>query len=526
MRPILWTLLGAFFVACLLAWIGSVLFANNRIEAQVTQKREAAQVDARLSAANIDLRLGQARSVLQTLAMDQRIVATLSRFGPDVQRSTLPQPQRGKVWMADPDLRYTSERLTRVVNHFGLNTLWLTNAAGDAVAEGHADPLPPFIGTNYADRDYFKAAQIGQAGRQFAVGRTTNVYGLLMSEPVLASGQFVGMVGIGLSIPKLGAALESVDAVVTDDLGVIVLAKDPSLLMTTMPDATVNTLSEEARNGRYKRVQFDPAGLQTFAPSGAHRSWTLRQFSGSYVMASHATEDGALRVYTLRDLGAATAHYQRDQLDWFALLTLLIVALALLLAGIAQYLITTESQRSQLVQLNRALVRETQTDALTGCANRRHFLQALEHECERAHRYGLPLSLLSLDIDHFKRVNDTWGHAAGDAVLKQFVATVQGQLRQADLLGRVGGEEFSVLLPHTSADDAAPIAERIRAAIEASPVWFDGHRIDVTVSIGGTQRTPELQPATDQLLAQADQALYAAKQGGRNRMTWYVPATT
>lgn len=240
-------------------------------------------------------------------------------------------------------------------------------------------------------------------------------------------------------------------------------------------------------------------------------------------MASHATDDGSLRVYSLRDLGVSTAKFQYDQLAWFTVVCLLIALVGLLLGGVAKYLIVTESQRGQLMELNHALTREAHTDSLTGCANRRHFLQVLENERERATRYQLQMSILSMDLDNFKRINDTWGHAAGDEVLKQFVKTVQAQLRDADVLGRLGGEEFSVLLPHTSGRDAAQIAERIRAAIQDKPVYSDGHRIDVTVSIGGTHLTPEEQPSAYQLVAQADQALYAAKHGGRNRVEWNKP---
>lgn len=398
LRALLWTLGAVVIVGGLVAWMATVVFFNNRLDTHLSQQREFAKADARLSASNLNLRLGQARSVMQILATDQSIVATLARFGPHVQRSPLPTAERGARWMADSELYATAMRLDYVVKQFGLNSLWLSNAAGDTVAEGHAPDLAAFVGTNYADRDYFKSAQNGQIGRQFAIGRITNTYGLFLAVPVQVAGQFVGMVGIGTSVPKFRSVIEGIDAVVTDDLGVIVLSQDASLLMQTMFDATVHTLSQEARNSRYKRVDFEAVGLQPPPPHDARSLFRLQQFAGRYVMASHATDDGSLRVYAMRDLGASTASYQRDQRAWFGMMVMLIAAVALLLFGIAQYLIAHETQRRQLVQLNRALTKEAQTDPLTGCANRRTDCDQRTETIPRfgparpMHTYGVPIA--------------------------------------------------------------------------------------------------------------------------------------
>jgi len=152
-------------------------------------------------------------------------------------------------------------------------------------------------------------------------------------------------------------------------------------------------------------------------------------------------------------------------------------------------------------------------------------MQALEDEHSRSSRYGFDLCVLSMDIDHFKRVNDTYGHAAGDEVLKHFVTTIQRHLRDVDSLGRVGGEEFSILLPQTPAEGGAMLAERIRASVEASPVTFGTLNIAVTVSIGGVEWKPGHTQSMQGVLARADEALYAAKHGGRNRVEWAVLQT-
>ena len=519
-RPIAWMLCIAAVIGCALAWVGSVRFANERLDQYVAQEKSQVRNDALLASVNLSQRLNQAISIAQVLALDPAVIAALARFGPGIQASTLPQPERGQVWLADPTLQSIAQRMTRTVKQFGLNTLWVTNAAGDTVAEGHAPGIADFIGTNYADREYFKASQQGAIGHQFAIGRATNVYGLYFSAPVKFQGQFVGIVGVGLSAPRLSPAIEHVNAVVTDDLGVIVLAKEPALLMQTMPGATVNTLTTEARVNRYKRTNFEPAEISQMPTDGNYTLYRWRNQLAPNLMESHSTEDGSLRVYVLRDLGEPFANSRLEQVIWFGLVSLLVLVTAALLALAAQFMISAQTQRNALLQLNEALAREANTDALTGCANRRNFLRQLEQERDRSSRYNFDMCLLSLDIDHFKRVNDTHGHAAGDEALKHVVAIIQGNLRQIDLLGRVGGEEFAILLPHTSAEGGAVMAERIRAAVEADPAVFGTLAIGITVSIGGVEWRPGSSQSVNRMLALADGALYAAKESGRNRVEW------
>lgn len=154
-------------------------------------------------------------------------------------------------------------------------------------------------------------------------------------------------------------------------------------------------------------------------------------------------------------------------------------------------------------------------DALTGAQTRRSTLAACSEELARWNRYGKPFSLLMLDIDHFKRINDGHGHLTGDRVLSHFVRLMQSQLRSADRLGRYGGEDFIVLLPETDAEGASALAERMRAALDASPASSDMPHC--TVSIGVTTIQPG-DTTVDELISQADAALYAAKAKGRNRV--------
>jgi two-component system cell cycle response regulator len=158
----------------------------------------------------------------------------------------------------------------------------------------------------------------------------------------------------------------------------------------------------------------------------------------------------------------------------------------------------------------------TITDGLTNIANRKQLDTLLNDELRRTQRHNLSLSILMLDIDHFKRVNDTYGHQAGDAVLRGLATLLKKRLRPNDTLGRYGGEEFCVILPETTLSGAATIAEELRALIEGHTFMADKQAIKATLSIGAGTLQPTMQ--VDALYKSADEKLYAAKRTGRNKV--------
>ncbi len=157
------------------------------------------------------------------------------------------------------------------------------------------------------------------------------------------------------------------------------------------------------------------------------------------------------------------------------------------------------------------------TDSLTGILNRRHFLKCGEEEIERACRYERSLSILLMDIDHFKNVNDTYGHAAGDEALRTMTKMCRLALRTNDIFGRMGGEEFAAVLPEIDIKNALEVSERIRMSLEKLEIDYDGKPIRITVSIGVTS-LESLDRNIESLLKRADKALYTAKNNGRNRI--------
>ena len=186
-------------------------------------------------------------------------------------------------------------------------------------------------------------------------------------------------------------------------------------------------------------------------------------------------------------------------------------------SGVQRMRRNMHTSRLKLQHANALLHELAIRDHLTSSLNRRHFYNVAEAELQRAQRYAAPMSLLLLDLDDFKGVNDRHGHACGDAMLCQLVDLIQGRLRNSDVLARLGGEEFVVLLPETELEAATLLADRLREAIAKQPFEHGGMRVPLTASWGVATAHPE-DNGIDVLLDRADRALYAAKDSGRNRV--------
>jgi diguanylate cyclase (GGDEF)-like protein len=163
-------------------------------------------------------------------------------------------------------------------------------------------------------------------------------------------------------------------------------------------------------------------------------------------------------------------------------------------------------------------------DDLTGVGNRRHLLQRLTEECAKSARSEEPFALLVVDLDGFKAINDTHGHAAGDACLQHFTLMAQTRLRPGDILARTGGDEFCILLPASTLREGAMIARRVLEVCREDAAGCVGADVPISLSIGVAQWTREIGPFPDRMMAAADHALYAAKNGGKNRHAVYNPA--
>jgi two-component system cell cycle response regulator len=291
----------------------------------------------------------------------------------------------------------------------------------------------------------------------------------------------------------------------------------------------------------------DAAARERFAGvlrTVGHEAMTVSSADAAVEQARASAPDVVLMDVTLGDVEAMVAALKRDAEAYRAAVVLveragldLDAALAALRGGVQDFLVEpvedaeliarvesagrTKGLQEELVVQSRRLEALIFEDPLTGLSNRRFILTQLAGQLSGARRHGRPFSVAMLDIDHFKAVNDRFGHAAGDQVLAAVTRTLRAHLRAEDQLGRLGGEEFLALLGDTDERAAPAAAEKLRAAVAAAPPRYEGVELAVTVSVGWASWDGE---EPDELLRRADDALYQAKRAGRNRIEG-APAT-
>jgi diguanylate cyclase (GGDEF)-like protein len=263
-------------------------------------------------------------------------------------------------------------------------------------------------------------------------------------------------------------------------------------------------------------IGLDVSGLPAFRSEVASKAAGVFQAEGT-------RSDGVRRLTAFRRLGnyPVLVLVSQPVTDVMAVfewrLGWALTVLAVLTMTVFGFTFALHRSLLSLQDARRDMQRLATSDSLTGVMNRRAFTDAADREFTRARRYSRPCAVLMLDLDHFKRVNDTHGHAAGDAVLRECAAAWGALLRDQDLLGRLGGEEFCALLPETGSERGIKAAGRMRAAIESLQFRGENGPFTVTVSVGLTEVLPG-DDQFDQVLERADRALYIAKQNGRNRV--------
>ena len=254
-------------------------------------------------------------------------------------------------------------------------------------------------------------------------------------------------------------------------------------------------------------------GTAAFTLVVAFLAWRRGSRAAGWFLIAWGLLEAFTIATTVRLLSADTEG--AEGLLYYGLPLSMVAAAVFVALGVADRL------REQRVALTDA-ERRAQTDPLTGVLNRRSLVERLDAACSRARARGLPISLLFIDLDHFKTINDTFGHAAGDACLAAIIGPIQAELRQSDVVGRYGGEEFVVILSSADSAAAIPIAERILERVARSRVEGFGEPIGLTCSVG-VAASDMLGVWGEHLIAQADAAVYVAKRSGRNRVQIAVP---
>lgn len=495
------------------AWIIAGHYYLSRANALIDQETSLSQERASDLADSIKRNLNYLHGIPDLLSKLLRVKWAVSRFGENIAPSTLPIEVRVKQWTNNPALKDLSQYLSVAAESLNADIIYVVNAAGDCIASSNSDSPKSTVGSNFAEREFFKKNKSGQRGVQYAVGKTTHIPGVYFSTPVIVDGKFMGAVVAKADLANLSFLIKQWNAFVADSNDVIILARNKGLEMRSLSDAPTSRLSEQERFERYRNTSFL---ILNIAPWGDSRFATLKQIEGGslpHVLAVKALPEYGLQVYIDSEIDAIPA-LDREY-SWFAIL---LGALGSLLIVVAS---GTVLYFQSIVRSKAQLWKQANFDTLTGLPNRDMFQDRLAQEIKKSNRSGLPLALLLIDLDRFKEVNDTLGHDMGDILLQEAARRIVECVRGSDTVSRLGGDEFTVVL--TQLGDASHIDDIARKIIAtlAEPFILRGEITHVTASLGITMY-PNDAGDIDDLMKNADQAMYAAKSNGRNCFSYYT----
>lgn len=520
-------LLGVLFSALilgLLAVIGWVTYVWNR---------ESAITDLQLVAQH---KIERLRQSLSTPTSRYGYLPAMMASHPAL-RAALAHPDEAQRVNAANDF------LEELHRESGVGVGYLLDADGRVIAASNWREPGSFVGKNFRFRPYFiEAMRIGD-GHFYGMGVVSLTPGYYLSRAVKEGGRNVGVAVVKVDISNLDDdwRQDTSETTVSDENGVIFLSSRPTWKYRPMRPLGQDTIARLKRTRQYEAVLRAPMQIrrvrslgedeslvkilpvpgESLTPGASPRTWFLRsaELSGS---------PWTVSVYLPMDDVEASA--RRDAVFSATVAGFLILALF----SIVQLLTRNaerESARRALSRAHQALEarhRDLQklteelrvasiTDPLTGAYNRRYFNEAAARMVSAARRHGEPLSVVLIDADHFKHINDGYGHAAGDLALQALSEVCRSGLREEDLFARLGGEEFVALLPGTGAEAAAQVAERLRCAVEERVIPLADKTLALSISSGVAQWRPQ-EPTIEDAVGRADRAVYVAKREGRNRV--------
>ena len=400
-------------------------------------------------------------------------------------------------------------RLDGVVDSLALDSaervVYVLDATGRTVATSNRGKPDSFLGKSFGRRPYFEAARDGRPGRFTGVGLVSHVPGYYASEPVRdGTGRL-----LAVAVVKQNLAPEQFGPLGAADFVIVT------------PDGRVMGASRPGTTGR--RLWPSPARTSRATAGGPGEPPPVldREVAGTEWISLDGQKHVAIRR-PIPNSDWSLISFKKEQTQVAnrllgIVITLLLCAVVLTYFVAMQRQLSTESyitvKRHEAEGRAREMARRADTDALTGLLNRMGFNDAMSRELGRARRYGQALSVAIVDIDHFKKVNDEFGHPVGDQVLARTAKLLSSCVRDSDTVARWGGEEFALIAPMTTEEGAASLAEKLRSIMASTHL---GPREPITASFGVAELRPD--DTAETLLQRADEALYRAKQSGRNRV--------
>jgi diguanylate cyclase (GGDEF)-like protein/PAS domain S-box-containing protein len=633
----------------LVAWVSADYYYLHRARTYYEQEIDVARQQVAQIANGLDGDIRLLKGISTMVSRDENTQRILRRFGPDAMPSTLGHGERKGRWTHDNALGKHSAELATLADDLVANEVFLVNAAGDCVAASNYKESTSFVGTNYANRDYFRQVRTGQYGHQYAMGRVSRMPGIFHATPVMDRQRFVGAVVVKRDLAGIQRWTNSSTAFLADPDGVIVLAADPRMAFRAMPGAAVAALSPEKRRARYSQESLQPLAIESWGDSRFGAAVTIDGGSEPVMLASRTLSESGITVYVPRSLG----ELQRFAMErnWFFVLLaaaggMLILAVSTIVHSVRDSQakaadlriaatafeslegITITDPKGVILRVNRTFSEITgysaeeatgqtlrilksgrQTpafyaemwssilatgswqgeiwnrrksgeiypewlsitavkgpggrvtnyvgtfsditqrktaedeirhlafyDHLTQLPNRRLMLDRLGRALTSSARHGRHGALMLIDLDNFKTLNDTLGHAVGDQLLIEAAARLKSSVREGDTVARLGGDEFVVILEDLdegayAAVQTEYVAHKILTqlsqpyqlvvALEAEGPDTRSHACTSSIGITLFLGNPI---SVDELMKRADTAMYQAKAAGRDTLRFFDPA--
>ncbi|NVK54705.1 MAG: diguanylate cyclase [Alteromonadaceae bacterium] len=522
-------------LAALMWVVGALLVCRELVTEKLNQSLQLSQHqldnETSLIARVFDQNLHQAEQLSRTLSFDRSYWKVLkdSQLKNDAYSSMDITGLREHIFNLENAVE-TNEQFKTIEREINVNQVFMLDNKGYCVASGRSGKENDCLGTHYDNRQYFVTAKAEGTGRQFAIGRVHSVPSFFFATAIADKDNFLGVIVLRVLTSDVVdfIRLDRSLTLVTGEDGVVIAGSEPDAMFNHIGMALSPLPDMSKYRSLYKKntLQPLPLHLATNNMSDHFAIWLWQ--NQRHLMSKQEVESGDFYIYRFTNIESAFA---RARNHWT--LSIVTVVAGLLIILLVERSLNFSAQRKlhlaqmsktnqQLSEASKKLYEQTITDHLTGLYNRRYFNERLNKEVNRRNEHtspqsnnGEPLSILSIDVDRFKQINDRYGHLAGDKALKTIAEICKASVRPSDVVARIGGEEFAILLPGIDKMGAQALAERILHKCAATEINFEQSRFKQTCSIGLAQLTAN--QTSTQLLSQADEALYLAKNRGRNR---------
>ncbi|QGZ60918.1 sensor domain-containing diguanylate cyclase [Paraburkholderia acidisoli] len=524
-------------VVTLVCWMAAGWIADRQVRQELNAALGAQRQITRSVVDNmaevIASDLAMSRAIPATMAETRVVQQALTEAGDYAASHGVTELARRNALQAVPDLAAVNRFLHDAQGFSGLDAIWLVNANGICIASSNALEKISYVGIDMRPRAYLNDTLLGAFSENYGVGTASGEPGIFVAAPAYDNGLLVGAVVAKVGIARLRHWVAHPGTFVADNNGVVIMAHDSALEGLALPGSHVAEMNAVDRVNTYLRERFSELSLRSAARSAtsdapwmpaaeAARMVDLPGQQGPALYEERGGLNSGLSAHLVDPLNAwpeLLANHRRDQL----LIFLTLEGIAALAAVVSVSWVrekrlhrASRDLAEQLQAANALLAAEARHDALTGALSRRYFLDLLRREIDTAYAAHQPLCMAIADLDYFKQINDRFGHPAGDRALQHFVETCRAELRADDAVGRLGGEEFGILLPGTALATGHAVIDRLREQVARRACADLPADAALSVSIGITELAAE-NDQPERLMSRADLALYMAKAGGRDR---------